>query len=173
MTHRRLLNIALAASALFAVVPAASAQPIAGTAQPTETLMNSQDNLRLAQRFLEKLGSGASPDEIAALCTTDLDWNIPGDSGVLPWVGHKTGNVAMAEFVRDTQTMIKRESLEIQDILASGERVVVLGHLKTRITATGRLIDGAFAIVLTFNGDRIASFLMLEDSFATSKAARR
>ena len=135
--------------------------------------MTSQDNLRLAQRFLDQLGTGAGPDEIAALCTPDLDWNIPGDSGVLPWVGHKTGSAAIADFVRDTQTMIQRESLEIHDVLASDERAVILGHLKTRITATGRLIDSAFGIVLTFAGDKIASFLMLEDSFATSKAAQR
>ena len=105
-------------------------------------------NLCLAQRFLEKLGTGASPDEIAALCTPDLDWKIPGDSGVLPWVGHKPGNAAIADFVRDTQTMIQRESLEIHDVLASNERAVILGYLKTRITATGKLIDGAFGIVL-------------------------
>jgi ketosteroid isomerase-like protein len=135
--------------------------------------MNSQDNLRRAQRFLEKLGTGASPDEIASLCTPDLDWNIPGDTGVLPWIGHKTGHGAIAEFIRDTQTMIHRESLEIHDVLANHERAVIVGYLRTRITSTGKLIDGAFAIVLTFAGDRIASFLMLEDSFATSKAARR
>jgi len=135
--------------------------------------MNSQTNLRLAEQFLGKLGSGASADEIAALCAPDLDWNIPGDTGVLPWVGHKTGSAAMAEFVRDTQTMIQRESLEIHDVLASEQRAVILGHLRTRITATTKLIDSAFTIVLTFSDAKIASFLMLEDSFATSNAARR
>ncbi len=134
--------------------------------------MNSQDNLRLAQRFLEQLGSGASPSDIAALCEPDLDWNIPGDAGVLPWIGHKTGNSAIADFVSDTQTMIERVSLEIHDVLASDARAVVLGHLQSRVTATGKLIDTSFAIVLTFTGDKIARFLMLEDSFAVSKAAR-
>ena len=135
--------------------------------------MTSRTNLRLAEQFLGKLGSGASAEEIAALCAPDLDWNIPGDSGVLPWVGHKTGSTAIAEFVRDTQTMIQRESLEIHDVLASEQRAIILGHLRTRITATTKLIDSAFAIVLTFKGDKIATFLMLEDSFATSAAARR
>lgn len=134
--------------------------------------MNPQDNLRLAQRFLEKLGSGASPDEIAALCTPDLDWNIPGDTGVLPWIGHKTGNAAIADFVRDAQTLIQRESLEIHDVLANDERTVIVGHLRSRITATSKLIDTSFAIILTFAGDKIARYLMLEDSFATSKAAQ-
>jgi ketosteroid isomerase-like protein len=135
--------------------------------------MSSQENLRLAQQFLEKMGSGASADEIAALCAPDLEWDIPGDSGVLPWVGHKTGREAISDFVRNTQSMIERVSLDIHDVLASNDRAVILGHLQTRINATGKLIDGEFAIVLTFSGTKIASFLMLEDSFAVSMAARR
>jgi ketosteroid isomerase-like protein len=135
--------------------------------------MTSKINRHLAEQFLGKLGSGASAEEIAALCAPDLDWNIPGDSGVLPWVGHKTGNSAIAEFVRDTQTMIQRESLEIHEVLASEKRAIILGELRSRVTTTTKLIDTPFAIVLTFSGDKIASFLMLEDSFATSNAARR
>lgn len=135
--------------------------------------MTAQTNRLLAEQFLGKLGSGASAEEIAALCAPDLDWNIPGDTDVLPWIGHKTGSSAIADFVRDTQTMIQRESLEIHDILASEQRAVILGHLRSRVTATTKLIDSAFVIVLSFSADRLTSFLMLEDSFATSKAARQ
>jgi uncharacterized protein len=138
-----------------------------------ENTMNSQKNLLLAQQFLEKMGSGASADDIAALCTPNLDWNIPGDTGVLPWIGHQTGRKAISDFIRDTQTMIERVSLDINDVLANDDRAVILGHLQTKINATGKLIDTAFAIVLTFADTKIASFLMLEDSFATSIAARR
>ncbi|WP_144109514.1 nuclear transport factor 2 family protein [Paraburkholderia sp. BCC1886] len=134
--------------------------------------MNTRQNLQLAQNFLAKLGSGASAADIAALCSADLEWSIPGDDGALPWVGHKVGREAMHDFIRDTATMIERESLEIHDLLASEERAVILGHLKTRIVATGKLIDGAFAIVLKFREGKIASFTMLEDSFAVSAAAR-
>ena len=89
--------------------------------------MCSQENLRLAQQFLEKMGSGASADEISALCAPDLEWDIPGDSGVLPWVGHKTGREAISDFVRDTQTMIERISFEIRDVLASFKYTSPLG----------------------------------------------
>jgi ketosteroid isomerase-like protein len=132
----------------------------------------SEENLRLAHQFLEKLRSGASPDEIASLCNPDLDWNIPGDSGVLPWIGHQTGREAISDFVRDTRVMIDSISVGFKDVLASDDRAVILGHLQSRINATGRLIDSAFAIVLTFSDAKIASFLMLEDSFAVSVAAR-
>ena len=134
--------------------------------------MTQQDNLRLAQQFLGQIGAGASAEEMAALCTPELDWNIPGDTGVLPWVGHKQGRAAIADFVRDTQTMITRVSLVIDDIVASDSRAIIVGRLESRVNATGKLIDTPFAIVLTFAGDKIARFLMLEDSHATSLAAR-
>jgi uncharacterized protein len=44
-------------------------------------------NLDIAQQFLTKLGEGASPEEVAKLFSADLDWNIPSDTGVLPWIG--------------------------------------------------------------------------------------
>ena len=91
----------------------------------------------------------------------------------MPWVGHKVGRNAIADFIRDTATMIKRESLEIHDVLASDERAIILGHLRTKITGTGKIIDGSFAIVLTFVGEKVASFLTLDASFATSNAARQ
>jgi ketosteroid isomerase-like protein len=134
--------------------------------------MGSQENLRLAQQFLEKLRSGAGPDEIASLCTPDIDWNIPGDSGALPWIGHKTGREAISDFVRDTQIMVKSISFDIKEVLASDDRAVILGHVQSRINTTGKLIDSAFAIVLTFADAKIARFLLLEDSFAVSMAAR-
>ncbi|MBV8468321.1 MAG: nuclear transport factor 2 family protein [Burkholderiaceae bacterium] len=129
-------------------------------------------NLDLANAFLAKLGSGASPDQVAALFAEDLLWNIPGDAGALPWLGRKIGRSAVVDFVRDTRAMLERESFEIQDVLASDQRAVILGELKSRLIQTGKSVETPFALVLTFANGKIASYLMLEDSFAVSRAAR-
>jgi ketosteroid isomerase-like protein len=134
--------------------------------------MSVKKNLDIAQQFLAKLGSGAAPEEIAQLFSADLDWNIPGDSGVLPWVGHRVGREAVADFVRDSGQMIERLGLEIHDVIASDERAIIFGELATRVKSTGKVIQTAYAIVLTVVGDEITRFLMLEDSFATAEAAR-
>ena len=134
--------------------------------------MSVKKNLDIAQQFLAKLGSGASPEEIGQLFSADLDWSIPGDSGVLPWVGHRTGREAIIDFVRKSGQMIERIGLEIHDVVASEERAIIFGELASRIKGTGKVIETAYAIVLTISGDEITRFLMLEDSFATSKAAR-
>ncbi|MFC3654337.1 nuclear transport factor 2 family protein [Xanthomonas hyacinthi] len=134
--------------------------------------MSVQKNLDIANQFLARLGSGASPEEIAKLFSADLDWHIPGDSGVLPWVGRKTGRAAVADFVRESSQMIERLSLDIHDVMAGEQRAIIFGELATRILSTGNTIETAYAIVLTIVGDEITRFLMLEDSFATSAAAQ-
>ena len=134
--------------------------------------MSVKKNLDIAQQFLAKLGDGAPPEEIAELFSADLDWNIPGDSGVLPWIGHKTGRGVVVDFVRDSRQMIERLGFEVHDVLASEERAIIFGELSFRSKSTGKTIEQAYAIVLTIKGDKIIRFLMLEDSFAVANAAR-
>jgi len=68
--------------------------------------------------------------------------------------------------------MIERLSFEVHDILASGNRAVILGSLASRLKRTGKIIKTDFAIVLTVVNAEIVRFQMLEDSFAVSQAAR-
>jgi ketosteroid isomerase-like protein len=133
--------------------------------------MTTPSPLQLAQQFLAHMGANASPADMAALCVPDLDWHIPGDTSALPWIGKKRGSQALADFIRDGATLITRDGLAINDILANEQRAVILGHLQSRVNATGKAIDSQFAIVLTFAGDKVASLLMLEDSFAVSAAS--
>jgi ketosteroid isomerase-like protein len=134
--------------------------------------MSSNTNLQVAKSFLSKLGTGASPNEVALLFSPDLEWNVPGDVGVLPWVGHNSGRKAVTEFVRDSRSMLEAMSFEVHDVLANDERAVILGSLASRSKHTGNIVDTAFAIILTIVGGEITNFLMLEDSFAVSQAAR-
>jgi ketosteroid isomerase-like protein len=92
--------------------------------------------------------------------------------GVLPWVGHKSGRKAVTDFVDDTRSMLDAISFGVQDVLANDERAVILGSLASRSKRTGNIVDTAFAIILTIVGGEITKFLMLEDSFAVSRAAR-
>jgi len=161
-----------AGSALAATPPSLSS-PNAGSSSDRGDIQIVEKNKRLAKQLLGKMGSGDTPEEIASLCTTNLDFSIPGNDGVLPWVGHQHGSAAMAAFVRDSRKMVKRIRFEVKDVLADKDRAVILGDLETQIVSTGKVIKTAYAIELTFSDEKIASFLMLEDSFATSNAAQK
>jgi ketosteroid isomerase-like protein len=134
--------------------------------------MNQNDTLRLAQEFLRRLGSDAEPAEIAKLFSETLEWDIAGDIGALPWIGHKFGRGAITDFVRDSRAMLERISFEVHDILASDKRAVILGSLASKLKRTGKVVTTDFAIILTISNDEIVRFQMLEDSFAVSQVAR-
>jgi ketosteroid isomerase-like protein len=134
--------------------------------------MNQNDTLRLAQEFLRRIGSDVEPAEIANLFSETLEWDIAGDTGVLPWIGHKSGRGAITEFVRDSRAMLERISFEVHDILSSDERAVILGSLASKLKRTGKVVTTDFAIILTISNDEIIRFQMLEDSFAVSQMAR-
>lgn len=134
--------------------------------------MNQNDTLQLAQEFLRRMGSDAEPAEIAKLFSETLEWDIAGDTGVLPWVGHKSGRGAITDFVRDSRAMLERISFGVHDILASDKRAVILGSLASKLKRTGKVVTTDFAIILTMSENEIVRFQMLEDSFAVSQAAR-
>src|SRR6266513_3125936 len=134
--------------------------------------MSQNDTLHLAQEFLRRMGSGVEPSEIAKLFSETLEWDIAGDTGALPWIGHKSGRAAITDFVRDSRAMIERISFEVYDILASDNRAVILGSLASKLKRTGKIVKTAFAIILTVTNGAIVRFQMLEDSFAVSHMAR-
>ncbi|MFT4053762.1 MAG: nuclear transport factor 2 family protein [Novosphingobium sp.] len=134
--------------------------------------MSQQQNIAIAQTLLEGIASGRAPEDIAALCAINLQFEIQGDEGVLPWIGHKVGRAALAEFIREIRLRTEPIAFDVEDILAGDTRTAIIGALKTRIKATGRLIECQFAIILTVGDGFITRFQMLEDSFSVSIAAR-
>jgi len=134
--------------------------------------MSIESNLNIAHQFLARLGSGDSPESMAEMFSADLDWNIPGEAGVLPWVGHQTGRSAVINFLRDASHMLERIGLDIHDVVASSDRAIIVGALASRVVSTGKTIETPYAIVLTIADGQITRFLMLENSFAVAMAVR-
>ena len=134
--------------------------------------MSRERNIEIATTLLQGIGSGRAPGEIAASFAENLVFEIQGDDGVLPWVGHKTGRQAIADFIRDQRAITEPLAFDVEDVLASEKRVVVVGTLRSRIRSTDRIIASQFALVLTIADDVVTRFQMLEDSYAVSQAAR-
>ena len=67
-----------------------------------------------------------------------------------PWIGRKIGRQAVADFIRDIRALTEPVSFEVEDVLASDSRAV---------------------IILTITGDVVTRYQMLEDGFKVSQAA--
>lgn len=134
--------------------------------------MDHDEPVRIAQELLARLGGGAGPEKVALLFSPDAVWEIPGDVGALPWLGRQQGREAAANFVRDSGALLERLRFEVQDILGGDGKAVILGELESRVKATGKRIETAFAVVLTVADGQITHLRLLEDSFAVAAAAR-
>jgi ketosteroid isomerase-like protein len=134
--------------------------------------MSQDKNIGIAQQLLAGIGEQSDPEVIAAMFAEDLRFEIQGDDGVLPWIGLKTGRQAAADFFRDIRVLTEPVSFQVDDILGSAERAVLIGELATRIKSSGRVTRSQFAIVLTISGNLITRFQMIEDSFDLSRAVR-
>ena len=83
--------------------------------------MSQQRNIAIARKLLQGIGNGLDPSEIAAPFAADLTFEIQGDDGVLPWIGHKTGRQAVAEFIRDVRALTEPVTFDVEDILVSDQ----------------------------------------------------
>lgn len=134
--------------------------------------MTQEQNLTIAQEFLGKLGSGDTPENVAALFSENLEWNVPGDVDALPWIGKQVGRKAVMDFVVNTSKLLNREKFDVHDIIANDTKAIILGELGSQLKATGKSAETAYAVVLTIADNQITHFLMLEDSFGVSQASR-
>jgi ketosteroid isomerase-like protein len=130
------------------------------------------DNIAIARELVSRLGSDADPDAIVELFAEGMTWDVPGDTSAFPWIGRQSGRQAVRAFLAETAAKVARIRIEVDDILASDTRAVMLGRLASRVKRTGRMIATDFAIILTIAEGRITRFQMLEDSFAVSQAAQ-
>jgi uncharacterized protein len=134
--------------------------------------VSQEQTVRIARQLLADIGSVAEPDEIAELFSADIQFEVPGDVGALPWIGRWTGRAAVSNFIRDTRHLIERVRFEVQGILADEGRAVIFGYLASKVNATGKMIESPFALILNVSDGKITRFQMLEDTFAVSRAAR-
>src|SRR5947209_155515 len=113
--------------------------------------MGQMRNLDVARELIAALREGRHPDAIAGLFSEDVEFEIPGDNGVLPWVGHRSGRSVVADFILSTRALIEPLTFDVDDIMASEARAVIVGELASRIKATDKVVETAFAIVLTIS----------------------
>jgi ketosteroid isomerase-like protein len=131
---------------------------------------SSEETLSVAKQLFSKMGAGATPEDIASLFSEDVDWDIPGNVEIVPWIGKKIGRTGVADFNHQIRTLVESVRFEVSNFLVGGNRAVVLGALESRVISTGKLITTEFAYDLTIENGQIIRFRMFEDSFAVSEA---
>jgi hypothetical protein len=113
--------------------------------------MSQTQNLEVAQSFLAGLARDDAPENVASLFTENVEWDIDGDVGALPWIGHKTGRAAVIEFIRDGGQLLERQKFDVLDMLASDTRGGHPWRICFKDKVDWKSVETAFVIVLTIS----------------------
>jgi uncharacterized protein len=122
------------------------------------------DNKQLLRRVYDAFQQG-DIDGILQNLTDDFDWNAPGGT---PFSGFRQGPAQMRDFFTEMRRLVRLDRFDVDDIVADGDKVVVLGSQRATVLETGRHFESPFAHIYTVRGGKLASGLALSDTQAAA-----
>ena len=151
-----------------AVLCIALALALAGCASsPPASSASTEANLAVAKKLYGDFLHG-DIDAVLSAMSEDVTWIIPGP-GTLPYSGTRHGKAEWRNYLSGlgaTEIL----SFEPKEFFANGDKVVVLGHETLKVKATGKIIDGDLAQVLTFQNGKLTRFQSFDDTAEAAAA---
>ncbi len=118
----------------------------------------------LVTRFFQTLTTG-DPDRIAALFAEQIDWNIPGNTALAPWLGRRSRREEVAAFFRLLLESAELVRFDIQHLLVEDDFAVAVGEFASVMRKTGKLFESEFAIQFTVRDGVITRYRLLEEGW--------
>jgi uncharacterized protein len=133
--------------------------------------MSEKENVALIQAAYEAFERGAIP-EILGKLHEDVEWILPGSSTGIRLMGPRRGRTEVEEVFAFLAADEEALQFEPQRFVAQGDMVVVFGHYKWRIRATGIVAESDFVHAYTLSGDAVVRFQEYTDTAAFVEAYR-
>ncbi|MZD10500.1 nuclear transport factor 2 family protein [Streptomyces sp. SID5785] len=121
------------------------------------------------RRLFPLLAEGRTA-EAAALFADALSFSIPHPPGI-PWVPEVDSADGMRTFFELLGRHVEAKEMELRQVVAAGDDVVLFGRMRSEVRRTGREIDTAFALHTTVRDGRITRYHLYEDTYAVAQAA--
>ena len=125
----------------------------------------------VVEAFFQRLAAG-EPEQLVALLAEDVDWDIPGNATLAPWVGPRHSREGVADYLRLLRASVEPISAEVQHVLVDGEMAVAVGQFASRMVAAGKVVESIFFAQFVVRDGLIARDRLLEDSQAVVEALR-
>lgn len=129
--------------------------------------MNEQTNRQLVQQAYQKVKAGDMQSFLNSL-TEDVQWQLPEMENV-PFAGTWHGREQVGQFFNTVAQAQDDGELELEEFIAQGDKVVVLGRFSWRVKSTGRVSASDWAHVWTVKSGKITHFCEYVDTAAVSR----
>lgn len=127
-----------------------------------------QDSLRVVQEMYGAFGRGDAASLLDAI-SPNVDWMVAGPVSV-PLCGPRRGRDAVAQFFSMLGETMETQRFEPQEFITQGGDVVVLGHERHRVRATGRIFEGEWVHVFRVRDGEVVRFREYLDTAALQAA---
>lgn len=87
--------------------------------------------------------------------------------------GRTTGKAGVAAFFQSLGEREEVLAFETREFIAQGNKVVMVGHYRARVRATGRTAESPMVHIFTIENGKVSSFFEVFDTAAAVKAYQR
>lgn len=123
----------------------------------------------IAVKYFTALGQRNLKNAVVLLAD-ELDWFIPGNEKVAPWLGQRTTRAEVESFFSLLWQKTEAISGVINHMATDDNVVIVSGRFETRMLETGKILDSLFFAEITVVAGLIVKYRLLEDSFGLVQA---
>ncbi len=109
-------------------------------------------------------------DNIVNLFSDKIEWNIPGNTTDIKWLGRRNSKKEVKEFFELLWSATEPVSAEVYKIFVDKSDVVISGSFVTKMLETSEIVNSIFFIHLVVDDSKIVKYTLLEDSYAVSKS---
>jgi uncharacterized protein len=103
-------------------------------------------------------------------CSDDTEWVAIGSPDRLPYAGTHRGPEQVARYFAILDDKEESDHLVPQEVIATGDKVIVFGNYSARVNATGRKFETDFVHVFTLRDGKITNFRDFYDTAAAVEA---
>ena len=126
---------------------------------PTDT------NLALVKRLYDAFAETDIIELLTAL-HDDIEWVMPGPPEILPFAGTWKGRESVGRLLAVLAGTLVFELFEPRRFLADGDTVVVTGHSRDRMLATGRIVEIDWVAIIEVRDGKVVRYQVYEDTAA-------
>jgi len=130
-----------------------------------------QSNIELAKQGYAAFMRGDIPG-LLELMTDYIQWVVHSPVEAGPEGGQHKGKAAVADWFRTLGENYEVEGFSPDEFIASGDKVVVLGHEAARAKTTGRRGEFDWVHIFTYRQGKLARFDAFFDSYSNAQLWR-
>jgi ketosteroid isomerase-like protein len=131
--------------------------------------MITEKNVQTVKDFFAAIGRG-DKEGLVALVGEDIEWIIPGEDW--PLAGTHRGRAGVAAAFQKASEEVPFSYPEPPEYVAHGDRVLVIGFAKGKITATNKTFEDHFVFDITVRDGKLAHIREFIDTQALARAAQ-